>query len=491
MKNIRNYLYSFVLLILSVGCASSSKSKSTAQQEKKPNIIYILADDLGYGDLSSYGQTKFTTPNIDALAESGLKFTQHYCGSAVCAPSRSSLMTGQHTGHTPIRGNKEIEGEGQVSLPAASFTIAELLKEEGYVTGAFGKWGLGFVNHEGDPNKQGFDEFFGYVCQAAAHRYYPEYIWHNDQKVFLEGNDWTNTVTYAPDVIQEATLDFIENNKDNTFFAYVPFILPHAELISPEDSILAKYKGKYPETAYTVDNKYTSDYGPNIQKHMYCSQEIPHAAFASMINRLDNYVGQIVAKVEELGIADETIIMFASDNGPHKAGGADPTFFNSGGNLRGIKRDLYEGGVRTPFIIKWPGKIKAGSTTDHVSAFWDILPTFADIVGKGDRFDVDGISFYPTMIGKGEQEQHPYLYWELNLKGGRQAVRLGDWKGVRYKVNNGNSSIELYNIVNDPEESTDVSKENPEVVKEIAGIMKTARTNSEMFPLFKGKQDSK
>ncbi|WP_240655325.1 arylsulfatase [Flammeovirga pectinis] len=490
MKATRIYVGLLFIVLLS-SCASTTRNTAKSKTTKQPNIIYILADDLGYGDLSSYGQTKFTTPNIDNLAEGGMKFTQHYSGSAVCAPSRSSLMSGQHTGHTPIRGNKELETEGQTSIPAATYTIAELLKDAGYTTGAFGKWGLGAIGEEGDAINQGFDEFYGYNCQRAAHRYYPEYIWHNNEKVFLEGNDWTNKVTYAPDKIQEATLQFIENNKDNTFFAYVPLILPHAELIAPEDSIIQKFRGKYPEKAYDKTKRYVSDYGPDIKKQMYCPQEIPHATFASMVYRTDIYVGQIMSKLKELGIDDNTIVMFASDNGPHQEGGADPKFFNSGGNLKGIKRDLYEGGIRTPFIVRWPKKIKAGSTSEHVSAFWDVMPTLTELVEVENATENDGISFLPTLLGKEQVEQHPYLYWELFTKGGRQAVRLGDWKGVRYKATKPNAKIELYNLSSDPEETNNLSDQHPDVVAKIAEIMKEARVESSLFPFFDQKLSKK
>lgn len=466
----------FLVGFLSMACAK--------QENEKPNIIYILADDLGYGDLSSYGQEKFQTPNLDQLASKGMKFTQHYTGSAVCAPSRSSLMTGQHTGHTPIRGNREYGEEGQVPLPAASITIAEMLKQTGYTTGAFGKWGLGFVGTEGDPNKQGFDEFYGYNCQRMAHRYYPTYLWHNQEKVYLEGNDWTNTVTYAPDKIQEATLDFIEKNKDQNFFAFVPLVLPHAELISPQDAVWEKFKGKYVEDKpFQMPHSYLDDYGPGMEFKKYCSQTSPHAVYATMVTRIDNYVGEIVAKLEELGIADNTLVMFASDNGPAEEGGADPSFFNGSGGLRGIKRDLYEGGIRTPLIVSWPGKIEEGSTSDHVSSFWDVMPTLAEVAGIVVPEPTDGISFLPTLLGNPEQEQHEYLYWEFNIKGGRQAVRMGDWKGVAYNLKDKPGKIELYNLVRDIAETRDVANENPEVVARIRKIMQEGRTESELFGL--------
>ncbi|NJB83546.1 arylsulfatase [Wenyingzhuangia aestuarii] len=468
----------FAIVLLLGACKAKTRTETTIH--KKPNIIYILADDLGIGDLSTYGQKRFKTPNIDALATNGIKFTQHYSGSAVCAPSRSSLITGQHTGHTPIRGNKEdVAHGGQIPLPASSITIAEMLKQVGYTTGMFGKWGLGFG--EGDPNKQGFDEFYGYNDQKLAHRYYPPYLNHNQGVDSLKGNDWTNTVIYAQDKIQEKTLEFIEDNKEKPFFAYVPFVLPHAELISPKDSILQKYIGKFDEVPYK-DHPYSSDYGPNIVEYKYCTQEIPFAVFASMVDRMDVYVGQIVAKVKELGLEDNTIIMFTSDNGAHDAGGANPAYFNSTAGLRGIKRDLYEGGIRAPFVASWPGKIKEGVVTNHVSAFWDVMPTLADIVGVETPKQSDGISFLPTLLNQNNQKEHEYLYWEFNIKGGRKAVRLGKWKGVIYKaINNPKAKIELYNLEKDEFETTNVAKEHPEVVAKIQQIMMDARSESSIF----------
>ena len=474
-------------LLLSFGsCKEEAKIVNETvlpKKEKQPNIIYILADDLGYGDLSSYGQEKFETPRIDELAARGIKFTQHYSGAPVCAPARSSLMTGQHTGHTPIRGNKELEGEGQTPLPGNSVTIAELMKKAGYTTGAFGKWGLGFIGTEGDPVAQGFDEFYGYNCQRMAHRYYPSHLWHNEEKILLDGNDWTKTETYAPDKIQEATLAFIEANKEKPFFAYVPFVLPHAELISPKDSIFDRFKDKFQETPYTTENDFTSDYGPDIVQMEYASQLKPHAAFAAMVYRMDVYVGQILDKLDELGITDNTIVMFASDNGPHAEGGADPKFFNSAGGLRGIKRDLYEGGVRSPFLVVWPNKIKAGSTSDHVSAFWDVMPTLGEITNIDVPATSDGISFLPTLLGKEGQKQHKYLYWEFPIQKGRKAVRKGDWKGVIYNFNKKpQGQFELYNLADDPSETNNVANEHPEIEKEIRQIMESASEKSELFP---------
>jgi arylsulfatase A-like enzyme len=473
-------LLGICLVLLFSACSGGSK-----HEEKKevgasaPNIVYILADDMGYGDLSCYGQQKYQTPNLDKMAGKGLRFTQHYSGSTVCAPSRSSLLTGQHTGHAPVRGNKEIEPEGQYPLPASTVTLAKLMKKAGYVTGAFGKWGLGFPGSEGDPVNQGFDEFFGYNCQRMAHRYYPQYLWHNQDKVFLTGNDWEHTVTYAQDEIQKAALKFLEDNKDKQFFAYVPIVLPHAELIVPSDSIFEKFDGKFEETPY-IGSK-GADYGPDISIWKYCSQNKPHATFAAMNYRIDVYVGQIIKKLEELGIADNTIVLFSSDNGPHQEGGADPDFFNSNGNFRGYKRDLYEGGIRAPFIAYWPGVIKPG-VSNLVSAFWDVLPTCCDLAGIDVDSATDGISFLPELLGEKEKQQHhEYLYWEFHELGGRQAVRLGDWKGVVYDVHKHDRPLELYNLAIDEGEQNNVADEHPDIVAKIKEIMKNARTESDVF----------
>lgn len=440
---------------------------------------------MGIGELGVYGQKIIKTPNLDKLAARGIKFTQHYSGAAVCAPSRSSLMTGMHTGHTPIRGNKAApkKAEGQVALPSSSITIAEILKEKGYKTGAFGKWGLGF--NEGDPNNQGFDEFYGYNCQRLAHRYYPPYLNYNQKRDSLKGNDWTQTVTYAPDEIQKHRLQFLEDNKDNPFFAYIPLVLPHAEIISPNDSIFKMYEGKFEEIPFTEDNKYTSDYGPNIVPKEYAPVAKPKATYAAMITRIDAYVGQIVDKVEELGLSENTIIMFTSDNGPSPEGGSSPNFFKSKNNFRGYKRDLYEGGIRAPFLVVWPNKIKAGAITNHISTFWDVMPTVADIANINIEHKIDGISFLPTLLDKKKQKLHNYLYWEYNIKGGRKAIRKGKWKGVWYNLLSkpkNQKSFELYDLSKDEGETKDLANQYPSIVKELKTLMKSARTKSSLFP---------
>jgi arylsulfatase A len=450
-----------------------------AQQEEatKPNIIYILADDLGYGDLSILGQKHFSTPNIDQLAERGITFTQHYSGSTVCAPSRSSLMTGQHTGHTFIRGNKEWQPEGQYPLASEEFTMAEALKEAGYVTGAFGKWGLGYPGSEGDPNNQGFDEFFGYNCQRMSHHYYPWHLWHNQEKVILEGNAGTQTGQYGPSVIHKEALQFLEKNRDKPFFMFYPSVIPHAELFAPEE-YMEKYRGKFtPEKSYEgVDS------GEKYRIGAYGSQPESHAAFAAMINVLDDQVGEIVARLKELGIYENTVIMFSSDNGPHLEGGADPDYFDSNGIYRGYKRDLYEGGIRVPMIAVWEGKTAPGRKTAHPSAFWDVFATVADITGAPLPENTDGISFLPTLLGENGQKQHEYFYWEFHEQGGRKAIRRGDWKLVYYNVfDPEKTTVELYNLAADPSEENNLAGEHPEIVEELAELMRSARTDSEIF----------
>ena len=361
-----------ILCLLLLACQTKPDNSET--QPTRPNIIYILADDLGYGDLSCYGQTHFSTPNIDKLAKNGMLFTQHYSGSTVCAPSRSALMTGQHTGHTPIRGNKEWQPEGQYPMAASAVTIAEALKEVGYTTGAFGKWGLGNPGSEGDPNNQGFDEFFGYNCQRMGHNYYPYHLWHNQEKIVLEGNSGKKTEAYGPELIHDEALRFLENNKDQPFFMYYPSIIPHAELFAPEEYI-AKYRGKLePEKAYKgVDD------GERYKQGGYGSQPETHAAFAAMVDYLDMQVGEILAKLKELGIYENTLIIFTSDNGPHLEGGADPDYFNSNGPLKGHKRDLYEGGIRVPTIARWPGELKPNSKFNPAVCIVDWMPTFSGL----------------------------------------------------------------------------------------------------------------
>ena len=462
---------------LSLGGCISAHNAGTGSSSR-PNIVFILADDLGYGDLGCYGQKQIRTPNIDKMAAEGMLFTDHYAGSTVCAPSRCSLMTGLHTGHTFVRGNKEIQPEGQHPIPADTVTIPKVLKKAGYATGAFGKWGLGYPGSEGDPVNQGFDEFFGYNCQRMAHNYYPYYLWHNDKKVELPGNEGKKTEQYAPDVIQQQCLKFIETNRDRPFFLFVPHVIPHAELLVPDDEIVKSYRGKFPEKPY----KGTDD-GPNYKKGGYGSVATPRANFAAMVTRLDMHVGQILDKLRELDIDKNTLVLFSSDNGPHSEGGTHPNHFDSNGPLRGQKRDLYEGGIRVPMVARWPGKVRRASQTDHISAFWDLMPTFAELAGAKAPTDIDGVSFVPTLMGRpNEQTEQEYLYWEFHEQGGKQAVRMGKWKAVRLQVKkNPDNPLELYDLETDIEEGSNIAAKHPDIVRWARQIMADAHVESEIF----------
>lgn len=477
MKYLSTLLFGAVILFFSCQTQSKKSEKKNKEEISKPNIIYILADDLGYGDLSFQGQTKFQTPNIDQLAKDGMTFTQHYAGSTVCSPSRSVLLTGQHTGHTPIRGNKR-DDKGNWPISAEALTVAEILKDNGYTTGAFGKWGLGCPGSVGDPNNQGFDEFYGYNDQTLAHNYYPHFLNHNQDTIWLKGNEGTGTGVYAPIPIHNQALKFIEDNKEQPFFMYYPSVIPHAELFAPEE-YMEKYRGKFlPERNY----KGADEGARRYKTGGYGSQPESHAAFAAMINLLDDQVGEIVSKLKELGIEDSTIIIFSSDNGPHIEGGADPDYFDSNGVYKGYKRDLYEGGIHVPMIVKWPGKVMASSQSNHISAFWDVLPTITDMLGTSTPNNIDGISFLPSLLDERNQDQHDYLYWEFHELKGRLAVRQGDWKLIRYDVFiPENTTTELYNLANDPGEEKNVAEANPEITKKMLLIMESARTESDVF----------
>ena len=473
----KNLIFLFALILFTNCNNTAPKPKNS----KPPNIIYILADDLGYGDIGVYGQTLFETPNLDRLAKGGMQFLQHYSGSTVCAPSRSALMTGQHTGHTFIRGNSErgftLENEGQYPLASEELTIAEVLKEAGYRTAAFGKWGLGYPGSEGAPNSQGFDQFYGYNCQRVAHNYYPTHLWDNQLKEYLKGNDGNTAQTYAPELIHQKALSFLEENKDAPFFMFYPSVIPHAELVAPEE-YMVKYRGKFLPEKKHVNAKKKDGYSVSG----YNSQVESHAAFAAMVNILDDQVGEIMDKVHELGIAENTLIIFTSDNGPHKEGGADPDYFDSNGPLKGYKRDLYEGGIRVPMMAYWPSKIQPGSTSNHPSAFWDFFPTAIEIAGVKKKFaGIDGISFLPTLVGK-EQKSHPYLYWEFLERGGRQAVLMNQWKGIRLNMaKNPDAPIELYRLTDDIGEENNLAQEYPQIVKKMDRLMKEAHVNTEIF----------
>ncbi|MGF6850280.1 arylsulfatase A [Chitinophaga sp. W3I9] len=468
--------------LLPIAAGFTLLTAPVAAQQKKtpsPNIVFILADDLGYGDLSAYGQRKFNTPHIDQLAKQGMRFTQFYAGTSVCAPSRASLVTGLHTGHTFIRGNKEIQPEGQQPIADTVITLMEVLKKAGYTSGIFGKWGLGPVGSEGDPMKQGTDRFYGYNCQRESHRFFPTHLWDNDTKVVLEQNGRLEHMnTYAPDLIQQQALRFLDDNKNKPFFLYLTYTLPHAELQVPDDSLFRHFKGKFEEKPYKGN-----DYGPNATVPGYASQQYPHAAFATMVTRLDNYVGEVMARLKELGLDKNTLVIFTSDNGPHKEGGADPAFFNSSGGFRGVKRDLYEGGIREPFIARWPGNIKAGSTNSFQGAFWDIMPTLAQLTNAPAVPYTDGVSLLPTLTGKKGQQPHNYLYWEFHEDGGRQAVRQGNWKAVRlHAAQHPDGALELYDLSTDPGETKNIAAAHPDITRKLAAYMREAHVETALYP---------
>ncbi|MBD3287819.1 sulfatase-like hydrolase/transferase [candidate division KSB1 bacterium] len=437
-------------------------------KKRKPNIIYILADDLGYGDLGCYGQERIQTPNIDRLAAEGIRFTQHYAGSTVCAPSRCSLMTGLHTGHAAIRGNSRVDPMGQKPLPAEETTVADVLKKAGYATALIGKWGLGGPDTEGEPGKHGFDYFFGYLCQRHAHNYYPEFLFRNTERVPLSNvvdNDRTDgageaTVKkeYAHDLIMDDALSYIEKNQKNPFFLYLSPTIPHANNEAGDHGMEVPTDAPYSEKDWRQQEK----------------------NFAAMVTRLDEGVGKIMKKLKQLGLDHDTIVLFTSDNGPHREGGHDPDFFDSNGKLRGIKRDLYEGGIRVPLIARWKGVIEPDQVSDHVSAFWDFLPTAAEIAGTSFPNNIDGISFLPTLLNK-SQKKHDHFYWEFHEgESSHQAVRSAKWKGVRFSPK---GKLELYDLSADVEEKNNVADQHPEIVQKLEKTLAEAHTESELWKL--------
>jgi arylsulfatase A-like enzyme len=459
-RSVLNLLAGSAVAAALPGCASTGNSPAAPSATRKPNIIFILADDLGYGDVGCYGQKQIQTPNIDALAAQGIRFTQAYAGATVCAPSRCSLMTGLHGGHAFIRGN------ALISLRPEDLTVAELLKGAGYATALIGKWGCGEEGTTGVPNKKGFDYFYGYLNQTHAHNSYPTFLYRNEERVKLrnivpnEGKVGQGVATekldFSNDLCTNEILSFLDRSKDKPFFLYATYTIPHAnnEGKSIEVPDLGIYKDRdWPE---------------------------PHKRHAALITRLDSYVGQIMQKLKDLGLDDNTLVFFTSDNGPHKEGGNNPEFSNSSGPLRGIKRDLYDGGIRVPMIARWPGHVPAGVVSDQVWAFWDFLPTAADLAGATSPTNIDGLSMLPAILGQPQTKQHEYLYFEFHEGGFKQAIRTGDWKAVRV---NPKQPIELYDLKTDVGESKNVAADHPDLVKKAAEIFKSARTDSKEFPI--------
>jgi len=484
------------VLLLALAWLVPGDAEAQALPARKPNIIFILADDLGYNEVGTYGQRRIRTPNIDRLAKEGVRLTDHYSGSPVCAPSRAVLLTGLHTGHAYIRDNDEMgfRGdvwrdpalEGQRPLPASTFTMATMLKRAGYATAAVGKWGLGGPGSEGEPTRLGFDFFFGFLCQRVAHNHYPAYLWRNTTKVSLDNPgiyphekfpadkdpkapssyERYGGKQYALDMMGKEARAFITANKDRPFFLYFAPTVPHASLQVPEDS-LAEYLGTLPDTPYLGDKG-------------YLPHRAPRAAYAAMVTRLDREVGRLLQLVRDLGLDRDTLIVFTSDNGPTFNGGTDSAFFESAGPFRGLKTMVYEGGIRVPMVARWSGKIPAGTVSAHVSAFEDYMPTFAEMAGVEQPAGIDGVSMLAALQGRAsEQKPREYLYWEFQ---GRQVVRMDAWKGIRQAAS---GAFELYDLSKDIGEKNDVATANPDAVTRIERIMRTARTESALFPLVK------
>jgi len=464
-----------VFLVLATGFLTGCTSPEKADQ--KPNIIFIMADDLGYGDLGCFGQEIIKTPNLDQMAAEGIMFTQHYAGNTVCAPSRCSLMTGLHMGHAEVRGNKQAKTEpyGQLPISENAVTVASLLKDVGYKTAMIGKWGLGNSGSSGDPSKHGFDHYYGYLDQVLAHNYYPEFLIRNGEKEMLRnevkylskemwhkglGSYSTGKVDYSHDLFTEDALRFIEENKKNPFFLYLPYTIPHdnGEAEVGERMEVPDY-GMYSEMDWESDQK----------------------GYAAMITRMDRDVGAILEQLKDRGIDENTLVIFTSDNGP-EMNYSFAVNFDSNGEFRGGKRDLYEGGIREPFIARWPGKVLPGTVSDHISAFWDFLPTACEIAGVAVPENTDGISYLPTLLGKDMQAEHEYVYWEYYGKGGKKAVRKGQWKAVvndLYK--NPKSPVELYDLESDPGETSNIADQHQEIVSELDSIMDAASSPSGVF----------
>ena len=447
---------------LLVGCVGPPTDRAAGS---KPNIVFIMADDLGYGDLGCYGQQHIRTPNIDRLRRQGCKLTQHYSGAPVCAPARCVLMTGRNSARATVRDNQEHQPEGQLPIGGEEVTIAELLAAQGYATGCFGKWGLGYPGSEGDPLRQGFDRFYGYNCQRHAHNFYPRYLWDDDRKVELPGNDRGRTgAQYSHDLINAQALQFVRDHRQQPFFLYVPSTIPHLALQVPEES-LASYRGQFEETPY--------------RGRSYLPHDTPRAAYAAMITHLDQAVGDLLDLLDELGLADDTLVVFTSDNGPtHLNPQVDVEFFASAGPLRGLKGSVYEGGIRVPWIARWPGRIAPGSQSDHVSVFEDIMPTLAELAGAEVPDNCDGLSLLPTLLGDADaQRQHDCLIWDFPGYGGQLAVRKGKWKAVRRNLRRDpDAAWELYDLDRDIGERHDLAARHPELLRELQRQLLQRRT---------------
>jgi len=439
--------------------AAALPGQAWGQAARKPNLVFILADDLGYGDLGCYGQKMIRTPCLDQMAAEGVRFTDCYAGSTVCAPSRCALMTGFHMGHALIRGN------GTVPLRPDDVTVAKILKDAGYATGIVGKWGIGEAGSTGVPTRQGFDSWFGYLNQVHAHNYYPDFLWRNEEKVPIEGNVCQKGIAsqrtqYSHDLFTREALEFVRRHKNHPFFLYLAYTIPHA------NNELMRASGNGMEVP--SDEPYANESWPQPQKNQ-----------AAMVTRMDRDIGLLLALLKELGMDQDTAVFFSSDNGPHKEGGGNPALLRSAGPLRGCKRDLYEGGIRVPMIVRWPGRIPPGTVSAQPWAFWDFLPTAGEIAGAKPPDGLDGISMLPALLGH-PQRSHDFLYWEFHERGFDQAVRLGDWKAVRHGIR---KPIELYDLRTDIGEAHDLAAQHPGIVAKIETCLKTARTESGDWPI--------
>ncbi len=444
----------------SLGPLLAAQAASPQPTSTRPNILFILADDLGYGNLGCYGQKQIQTPNIDRLATEGMRFTDAYAGSTVCAPSRCCLMTGYHTGHGRTRGNMSPD----LPLRPQDLTVTEILKYSGYRTGLFGKWSLGELGSTGYPTRKGFDEWFGFFSQVHAHNYYPEHLLEQEHSFLARGNMGTQRKDYAHDLFAERALKFVAKKDDRPFFMKLSLTIPHANNEMGRDAVNGM---EVPST-----EPYTSRNWP-----------APDKGFAAMVTRMDRDIGRLLDTLASTGQDDNTLIIFTSDNGPHREGGHNPDFFDDNGPLRGIKRDLYEGGIRVPFLARWKGKIRPGSTNSHPLAFWDFLPTACDLAGAPTPTGLDGLSFLPSMLGRQDQKVHDYLYWEFHERGFKQAIRQGEWKAVRLGPG---KPLELYNLANDLGETKNVASANAAIIQKMEQLFKSARTDSKEWPVKNG-----
>lgn len=475
-------------LAIAVSTIGQNSIKKPVKTVRKPNVILIVADDLGYSDIGVYGQKIIRTPNLDRLANEGMRFTQYYAGSPVCAPSRCALLTGKHTGNCYIRDNEEVgewdSYQGQMPLKANTFTIATLFKAAGYKTACIGKWGLGGPGSTGIPENEGFDYFYGYLCQRHAHNHYPEYLWENKEKVLLGNPSFKSHQkikgdpnlpssyeaftgsSYAPELMTEAAKRYIGGNIDSAFFLCLTFTLPHLALQIPAH-YLDPYKGRIPDVPYIGSNG-------------YLPQQYPNACYAAMVSALDDYIGQITTCIKETGLDSNTLIIFTSDNGAtFNIGGYDPAVFNSNGDFRAGKATLYEGGIRVPMIIRWPGMVKPKAVSDLLCAAWDMMPTFASLTGQKIPADADGITILPEITGNRGQRQHPWLYWEFFGNSGWQAVRINNWKIVRkHMVKDPGRRLELYDLSSDPGETKNIAAQHPDIISQAKEIL-WKRTKSE------------